>query len=306
MSYTILSPSSPDARASGLCALAMMIKAPRAGSSKTRLAPPLSHEEAAHLSLRFLRDTAENIARACDETGGAAMGVACYTPVGAESAFDELLPAGFALLAQRGETFGERLSNATFDLLAVGYASLCLIDSDSPTLPTAALVAAVAELSRPGDRCVLGPADDGGYYLIGVKGAHRQLFERIDWSTGRVARQTVERAEELSLPVALLPAWYDVDDATTLTRLCAELFGARRGGEAGPSRAGETDPRRTGSGAENCADALRGYEAPHTRDFLARLIGREGRARVWGVPSDETAERATECGGGASRAESAP
>jgi rSAM/selenodomain-associated transferase 1 len=253
----------------------MMIKAPRAGASKTRLVPPLTHAEAAALSVCFLRDTAANIAAACEESAGRAQGVAVYTPVGAESAFDGLLPRDFALLAQRGEDFGERLFNAADDLLRTGFDSLCLIDSDSPTLPTHALVAAVAELAKPGDRVVLGAADDGGYYLIGIKGAHRQLFERIDWSTERVTAQTIERAEEINLPVALLPAWYDVDDAATLTRLCEELFGAARD---------TTEPHGVEEHGARCPEEPEGYDAPHTRDFLARLIAREGRGRIWSEP----------------------
>jgi uncharacterized protein len=280
--YPVLDPSAARAGLAppGGCALGVMVKAPRAGASKTRLVPPLTHEEAAALSACFLRDTAANIAAACESAGrvgggGAASGVAVYTPAGAESAFDGLLPANFSLLAQRGEGFGERLFNAAEDLLRLGYDSLCLIDSDSPTLPTAALAAAVGELSRPGDRVVLGPADDGGYYLIGLKRAHRDLFERIDWSTGRVLAQTVERAREIDLDVALLPAWYDVDDAATLARLCEELFGAQ------PERACAPD------GA-----ALKGYEAAHTRAHVARIIGREGRARVW--PAGAGAEGAAQ------------
>jgi rSAM/selenodomain-associated transferase 1 len=220
--YRILDPSAPSV--GGGCALAVMIKAPRAGASKTRLVPPLTHEEAAALSVCFLRDTAANINAACVATEGAAQGVAVYTPVGAEGAFDGLLPSDFSLLAQRGEGFGERLLNAASDLLAVGFDSLCLIDSDSPTLPTRALSAAVSELSQPGARVVVGAADDGGYYLVGIKSAHARLFEEIDWSTARVFAQTVERAREIGLPVVELPAWYDVDDAATLARLCAELF----------------------------------------------------------------------------------
>ena len=260
--YPILAPSgaAPDA-ASGLCALGVMIKAPRAGASKTRLVPPLTHEEAAELSVQFLRDTAANIAEACARSGGRSRGVAVYTPVGAEGAFDGLLAPGFSLLPQRGEGFGERLFNAADDLLRAGFDSLCLRDSDSPTLPTRALVAAVEELSKPSDRCVLGPADDGGYYLIGLKRARRALFEEIDWSTERVARQTVERAEAAGLDVALLPAWYDVDDAPTLRRLCEELFGVNAPGA--------------------CDFGVEGYAAPHTRAHLARLIEREGRARIW-------------------------
>ena len=282
--YASLDPASPFPRVRSLCALAMMITVPRAGASKTRLVPPLTHAEAAELSVGFLSDTAANIAEACAQSGGAAQGVAVYTPVGAESAFDGLLAPGFSLLAQRGESFGERLFNAADDLLRVGFSSLCLIDSDSPTLPTRALSAAVEELAKPGDRCVLGPTDDGGYYLIGLKSAHRRVFEEIDWSTDRVLRQTVERAAETRLEVALLPAWYDVDDAATLARLCRELFAA-------------------GAAAE-CASGLAGYAAPHTREHLARLIEREGRARVWPDVASDTAAVAP--GESDERAEAAP
>ncbi|HEX8161762.1 MAG TPA: TIGR04282 family arsenosugar biosynthesis glycosyltransferase [Pyrinomonadaceae bacterium] len=272
--YTLLDPSSPTARARGRCALAVMTKAPRAGESKTRLAPPLTREEAADLSACFLRDTAANVAAACAALGAAAQGVAAYTPAGAEDDLRRLLPDSFALLTQRGETFGERLWNAARDLFAVGYDSLCLVDSDSPTLPTRALVAAVEELSKPGERVVLGAADDGGYYLIGLKSPRARLFQEIDWSTGRVAAQTVERAEECCLPVALLPAWYDVDDAAALARLCEELLDEPR--ETPRQTRAETP--RDGSAAD-----FRGYDAPHTRDFLARLRAREGRARIRGA-----------------------
>lgn len=271
--YPILDPHSSDtgARRDGRkCALAMMIKVPRAGASKTRLVPPLTHEEAAQLSVGFLRDTAANIASACAEHATDARrvdAVAAYTPRGAEGAFDELLPPEFALLLQRGASFGERLFHAAADLLRVGYESCCLIDSDSPTLPRALLTAAIAELSRPGKRLVLGPADDGGYYLIGMKRAERRLFEEIAWSTAEVSARTIARAREINLDVALLPAWYDVDDAPTLRRLYVELFDA-------PHRDGGDDD-------EACPKQFAPYPAPHTRAALARLLaGEAARARI--------------------------
>nr|MBA3246870.1 DUF2064 domain-containing protein [Pyrinomonadaceae bacterium] len=155
--YAIHDPRSPDRAATrGQCALGIMIKAPRVGTSKTRLAPPLTLAEAAGLSVCFLRDTAANIAEAAASSVASTDGVAVYTPVGAEEAFDDLLPENFRLLAQRGDSFGERLFHAAEDFARLGYESFCLIDSDSPTLPRAALVAAVEILSRPGDRMVLG------------------------------------------------------------------------------------------------------------------------------------------------------
>ena len=99
-----------------------------------------------------------------------------------------------------------------------------VLNSDSPTLPTSLLVDTAEVLARPGDRAVLGPALDGGYYLLGLKAKHHRLFQDIAWSTERVAQQTLERAAELDLPVHMLPAWYDVDDVTGLKMLHAELF----------------------------------------------------------------------------------
>lgn len=257
--YRVLDPTSPETSRAGRCALAVMIKSPRAGAVKTRLVPPLTFDEAAALSICFLRDTASNIADVASY--GASEGVAVYTPVGSESSFNGLLHAGFNLVAQRGEDFGERLFHAAEDLLALGYGSLCLIDSDSPTLPRGFLIDAVRRLAQPGDRLVLGPSDDGGYYLIGLKQAHARLFEEIAWSTDQVLGQTVERARELALEISMLPAWYDVDDGASLRRLCDELF-----------LHGHGDVRR---------DGLKGYEAKHTRGYLARLIEAEGRGRIW-------------------------
>src|SRR6476646_2292658 len=227
-----LDPNSPERMVRGVCALAVMTKAPQAGRVKTRLVPPLTPEEAAELNKCFLRDTAAAISSVCSrrpvgdaskmkfehagasrsEAATAACGIAVYTPVGAESAYTDILPADFSLLPQRGDKFGERLYFAVEDLCKCGFASVCLIDSDSPTVPAQNFAEAVELLSTTEDRVVLGPSDDGGYYLIGVKKPLRHLFEQIDWSTERVFYQTMERATEMGIEVKLLPPGYDVDD----------------------------------------------------------------------------------------------
>ena len=236
------------------CALAIMTKAPTAGTVKTRLVPPLTPDEAATLQACFLKDTAESIA-ALGARGRA--GIAVYTPEGTEPLFRELLPPGFTLVPQRGEGLGDRLRNAAVDIFAEGYATVCLVDSDSPTLPPAALVRAAAALEQPGERIVLGPADDGGYYLIGVKASRPRLFADIAWSTDSVLAQTVARARELRLEVELLPSWYDVDDGPSLRRLCEELVPDAPASAASP-----------------------GYAAPHTRSYLRRLVA-AGAPRIW-------------------------
>lgn len=238
----------------GVCALAIMTKAPHAGQVKTRLTPPLTPEEAAALNTCFLCDTSAAISTTAAQ--GVARGIAVYTPVGAASAYAGILPAEFQLVPQRGEAFGERLIFAMEDLFRLGFESVCLIDSDSPTVPQQAFTEAATILTQPEDTVVLGPSDDGGYYLIGLKALHRTLFENIAWSTGRVFQQTIESARQIKLKVHLLPTWYDVDDRMTLRRLCDELFG----------------PKGRAAG---------GYPAPATRGYLDGLLKREGRGRIW-------------------------
>lgn len=218
-----------------------MAKAPRPGKVKTRLSPPLAPDQASALNICFIRDTTENIQQVTEVSNSA--GLVAYTPLGDESTFDGLLPSGFRLLPQRGDGFGERLLCASEDLFSCGFSAVCLIDSDSPTMPQDALMQAVERLSRVGDRMVLGGSDDGGYYLIGIKRPHHRLFEQIDWSTERVFAQTLERAREIGLPAELLPTWYDVDDAATLERLRQEL----------------------------AAPLAAGYDAKHTRGYLQKL-----------------------------------
>lgn len=247
--YRVLDPAGGAQVPPALCALGVMTKAPRAGRVKTRLAPPLAPTEAAELNICFLRDLTTTLHASLQESPS--RGVAIYTPAGAENDYAELLPPGFEMLLQRGEDFGQRLGNAIEDLFAVGFSAACLINSDSPTAPRRVFTAAAEALSRPGDRVVLGPSEDGGYYLIGLNQQHRELFEAIDWSTEKVLPQTMARAKKHGLEVHLLERCYDIDDRTTLRRLCDDLFG----------------PHATA--------------APHTRRFLAEIIDREGRERIW-------------------------
>jgi alpha-1,6-mannosyltransferase len=227
--YPILNPSATvdpytTVLRSTQCAFVVMAKAPRPGKVKTRLSPPLTLEQAATLNIAFLQDTTQNLAKACGH--GLAAGIISYSPVGEESLFDGLLPTGFSLIPQRGESFGERLLNTAEDILACGYGSVCLIDSDSPTVPTAAFKQAIAVLNKPGDRVVLGPSHDGGYYLIGLKRAHAEPFTNINWSTATVADETRARCRQTNLELIELPLWYDVDDGETLAFLTAELLEA--------------------------------------------------------------------------------
>ncbi len=211
------------------CAMAVMAKAPRPGAVKTRLVPPLTGAEAAALSGAFLGDVTANIALAGRSAPIA--GYVAYAPAGADAGFAGMLAPGTQLVLADGagpmppgvEGIGRSLLHAARTLLASGAAAVCMVNADSPTLPTGFLIEAASALLRPGPRLVLGPAEDGGYYLIGLKAAHARLFADIAWSTPEVARQTLARAAELGLEVALLPPWYDVDDPASLARVLDEL-----------------------------------------------------------------------------------
>lgn len=211
------------ARAS--CAIAVMAKAPQAGRSKTRLCPPLDHAQAAALSAAFLRDTTETMREA--SRLAPIVPYAAYAPFGAEEVLRPHLAPGTRLLLADGSPvmsagvagFGRCLLHALQGMLARGHDAACVLSSDGPTLPTERLVEAAALLLAPGDRAVLGPADDGGYYLLGVRAAHAALFSDIAWSTASVADATRARARSIGLPLVELEPWYDVDDAASLATL---------------------------------------------------------------------------------------
>jgi uncharacterized protein len=215
-----------------------MAKAPGAGRTKTRLSPLLSPHEATQLGCCFLRDMTANIALA-----GRTMAIDAYVafaPAGSEAAFAGLVEPGTGFVLADGSIpapggvagLGTCLLQAMSSLFDRGYGAVGLLNSDSPSLPTARLIEAARLLASPGECVVLGPAADGGYYLIGMKAPHADIFRDIDWSTQRVAEQTRSRAADLGIALVELAPWYDVDDAASLRRLLQDLQGAARTGDA--------------------------------------------------------------------------
>ena|SRR5882724_2153898 len=220
-------------------AIGIMCKAPRPGATKTRLGALIGAGAAAQLSECFLRDVAAAIEAIPERLGRKGYGV--YAPAGAEAELRRVLPSSFDLLLKQDAQFDNVLHGAVQDLLAQGHDCVALINGDSPTLPSRLLSDAIDALRRPGDRMVLGPAADGGYYLIGLKFPHRHVFSDIPWGTDAVARLTLQRARDISLETLCLPEWYDVDDAETLEWLRDELAGRsdrfKDGGTANATRA---------------------------------------------------------------------
>ncbi len=206
-----------------------MAKAPRPGKVKTRLSPPLSPEEAVRMSAAFLRDITENIRLAAQDADIA--GYIAYAPAGLEMLFNGMVAKGTRLVLADGDGaaaegvdgFGRCLLHATQSLFDRGHSAVCVLNADSPTLPTACLVEAARALEGAGDRAVIGAAEDGGYYLLGMNKPHPALYAGIDWSTALVAGQTRAAAAGLGLTLQELPMWYDVDDRAALLRLLQEL-----------------------------------------------------------------------------------
>ena len=221
-----------------VAAIGIICKAPQSGRTKTRLAKTVGATAAAELSACFLRDVAAAIEAIPANVGRRGYGV--YAPAGTEPELRALFPPRFGLLLQASDDFSNVLFGASRELLAAGHDCVLLVNGDSPTLPPDFLADAIAALRQPGDRVVLGPAIDGGYYLIGLKQTHHHLFTSIAWGTETVARSTRDRAAKIGLPVVELPEWYDIDDAETFDLLKDELAGHSKrfhnGGTAAATR----------------------------------------------------------------------
>ena len=192
-------------------AIALFAKAPLAGRVKTRLVPPLTHEEAARVARASLEDTARFIVPAVPAHWTLFLDGEADRPL--RSLAEE---TGIAISPQRGANLGERLASAFRDLRGKGASRVLAIGSDAPTLDPERVMEAIESLSV----CdvALGPTEDGGYYLIGTSGDHASIFEEIPWGSGAAAAVTLDRARARSLDVRLLAPWYDLDDAASLLR----------------------------------------------------------------------------------------
>lgn len=205
--------------------LAMVARAPSA-PGKSRLAGQL--DRAMHEALRAaLFDDTFAVLCQVPRTSRAIV----FEPVEARDEIRRRTTGRVALVPQRVGDLGARLIGALEDLLTPGVDAVLFIGSDLPDLPVRFVQRAVAWLRLPGDRVVLGPAEDGGYYLIGLKGLHRELFSGIAWGTSTVLAETVHRARAAGLDVELLDPWSDVDVPADLLRLAE-----RRGGAAARTR----------------------------------------------------------------------
>lgn len=209
-------------------ALAVMARAPVPGRVKTRLCPPLDPEQAAGFYECMMRDVLDELAPSTrwDTWVSYAERSRDY--------FQQLPDRGVALLPQRGTSLGERMHAVFVDLCHVGYRQVILVGSDIPTLKAASVRKACDFLKKGRSDIVLGPADDGGYYLIGLGRPEQRLFSGITWSTASVLEQTLARARQLELGVRMVPGTYDVDLVGDMERLRGDLKRSRALRESRP------------------------------------------------------------------------
>ena len=194
------------------CALVVFAKQPRPGAVKTRLCPPLTALEAAELYRCLLLDTLD-LARRID---GATASICYQDDPGAAGYFATTAPR-LPARPQQGADLGERMLNAFREAFAAGNRRVIIIGSDAPDLPAEYVKKAFAVLASGSD-VVLGPAEDGGYYLIGLTRICEELFCGIAWSSPAVLEQSLARAAGAQRDVALLPLWHDIDTPADLER----------------------------------------------------------------------------------------
>jgi rSAM/selenodomain-associated transferase 1 len=195
-----------------------MGKSPTPSVVKTRLSPPLDPQQAAQLYGTFLRDTLLAALAVQDSAV-----ILSHPPTDDLPALLALVPPGVTTIEDPGTDLGDSMDRAFRHCFERGITSVVLIGSDLPTLPTRFIEEAFAGLEHADSDVVLGPSDDGGYYLIGLRAAQPTLFEGMVWSTDRVLSQTVERARRANLRTTLLAPLHDIDRPADLTRLIDEL-----------------------------------------------------------------------------------
>lgn len=195
--------------------LGLMAKAPRPGFAKTRLIPALGAAGAAALAEAFIADTAARL------RGTGVDVVVLATPPEAVEELSAL--SGFPAIPQHDGDLGARISGAFADLFARGHAPVLLVGTDSPTQPQVHVTTALTLCAAGPEALVLGPAEDGGYWCVGLSRPQPGLFEGIAWGTASTLAETEARAARLGVPVVLGPRWHDVDEPADLVHLRREL-----------------------------------------------------------------------------------
>lgn len=201
--------------------IVVVAKAPQVGKVKTRLCPPLNHQQAAALYTAFLLDTIEVALKV------STVKVVCPTPDDARQ-LRNILPAQIGYIIQDNSGLSAALTGGFEKGFSGGFSKVLCISSDNPTLPYLYLEEAFQALET--NDLALGPADDGGYYLIGAKKVYPFLLNDMTWSTESVFGETLSRSKQAGLLVQVLPNWYDLDTGVELNRFIKELADSEKNG----------------------------------------------------------------------------
>jgi rSAM/selenodomain-associated transferase 2/rSAM/selenodomain-associated transferase 1 len=201
-------------------ALVVMARVPSDTRGKSRLTRDLGGD---HLELRraLLLDTLDAVRGIAD----ADLFVAC-APADSIAEMRGLAGDGAKLFPQQGDTLGDRMQNAFGHLFAAGYSTVVMIGSDLPSLPTSYVAQAFQDVRDRPDALVIGPATDGGYYLIGLRRPCPALFTSMALSTADVLTTTTSMAETFGLTVSFVSPWHDVDTVDDLRRVLRDPHGA--------------------------------------------------------------------------------
>ncbi len=193
-------------------------KYPEPGRVKTRLARTIGHEHAVALYRCFIADTLSMLRVAVTDEYKVCV---CYAPQSAKSVFRSWLGDEYDYWPQCGSDLGERMSDSFRQAFQSGCAKAILIGSDLPDLPAEHVTTAFAQLDA--NDVVIGPTDDGGYYLIGFRqdSYSPEIFHDIAWRTATVYAQTVKKIQDAGRTYARLPEWWDVDVEADLRQLPA-------------------------------------------------------------------------------------
>ena len=204
------------------CAI-LFAKNPLPGRVKTRLSPHLTPEQACRLHCASASDVAELLSHALPQARKWIFWSE-RPPVEQGKCGEVRVPSDFRCGVQEGGNLGERMGAAFTRAFASGARGVVVFGSDSPTLPAVTVQRAFDALLD----CdlVLGPTEDGGYYLIGCRRFDEQLFRKVEWSTRRTCEQTMANAQRLDYRVRALESWFDLDQWSDVERLIAD---ARRG-----------------------------------------------------------------------------
>lgn len=190
----------------------IMMKYPELGKVKSRLAKSIGEEAATNLYRAFIQDTLSTV-----QSLDIPHHIAMY-PLESQEKFSKWLGSSFEFFPQQGANLGERLQNGFTKMFEKGYHQVIALASDCPDLPIEILQSAVSQLQS--DKVVIGPAPDGGYYLIGFSSDLfiPDAFVDVAWSTESVFQETMSRIESITDQIHVLPEWQDIDTKSQLQK----------------------------------------------------------------------------------------